>query len=402
MHSIQFTNRTLAGGLALLLAAGCADLSPRATQGPTPVNPPPATQAAPASRDRASAIDAALARGTATGVAPAAATAGGRIEAPVLNADAPKQYTVKRGDTLWGIAAIFLRDPWLWPEIWHVNPAISNPHLIYPGDRLTLAYGADGRPVITIDRDGAAAQGGTRVEPLVRSSALGTAIPAIPSATIAGFIGKPLLLGAGQRRSAPHVVALQERHVAVGAPHEVFVTGLAGAAPGRYSVVRVGQALRDPATHKLLGYLGIHTGTARVDAPARLSRATLVESARETVAGDLVLPEDAPESADIVPRVPQARIDGQIIAVVDGVTMIGQYQVVAINRGARQGLEPGHVLTIHAAGETVRDRRDGQRLRLPETRNGTLLVFRTYQDVSYGLTVNVTAPIRIEDHVRTP
>jgi hypothetical protein len=410
-----------AGSLVLLVAAGCTDLSSRDARATTPVVPPAPARAAVAGAPQRTAIEAALARGEeANTSAPlrAADAPAGSAGGPVLNPDAPKDYTVKRGDTLWGIASLFLRDPWLWPEIWHVNPGIANPHLIYPGDRVTLAYGTDGRPQLVLERGSAAAgdgqlQGSTRVEPLMRGAPLETAIPTIPYTTIAGFLGKPLFVSGEQKRRAPHIVALQDRHVAVGAPHEAYVTGLAGSVPGRYNIVRVGEALRDPATNRVLGYMGVHTGTARVDAPAKVSRATLVDSARETEAGDLLFREETTSIGDIVPRAPPARIDGQIIGVVDGVTMIGQYQVVAINRGARQGLQPGHVLALHAAGEVVTDKRCqqlagslclniGQRVRLPESRNGTLLVFKTYPDVSYGLTLSVTAPVRLKDRVRTP
>ena len=365
------------------------------------------------------AIDAALARGAAANTStPLRAADGGEPSGgPVLNPDAPKQYTVKPGDTLWGIASMFLRDPWLWPEIWNANPAIANPHLIYPNDVLTLAIGADGRPQLRLDRGGAGdvpvLQGTTRVEPLMRSTPLESPIPTLPANIIASLAGKPLLLSSEQVRRAPHVVSLKDLHVAAGAPHEVYVEGLAGRAPGRYTAVQLGEKIRDPATHRVLGYMGVQTATVRVDATGKLTRATLLDSARETQPGDLVFPEQASAFGDLTPRAPPARIDGQIAAVVDGVTVIGQYQVVALNRGSRQGLQPGHVLAIFGAGGVSRDtgcaRRgklfcfgDGPQVRLPESRNGSLLVFKTYPEVSYALTVSVSAPVRLGDHVRTP
>ena len=409
---------TAAGSVLLMLAAGCASHAQRAAPAAplTPPAPAAAAQAAGAAPQQ-SAIDTALSRGAAANTSVplrAADAATGSDAGPALNPDAPRQYTVKRGDTLWGIASLFLRDPWLWPEIWQVNPSIANPHLIYPGDVLTLAVGQDGRPLIRLDRGGVATlQGATRVEPLVRSAPLESAIPTIPASALAGLVGKPLLVTREQSRRAPHVVALQDRHVAVGAPHEVYVAGLAGKPAGRYTVVRLGEPLRDPATGKARGHLGIYTGTVRVDETGKVTRATLLDSARETSAGDLVFPEEGTSLADLAPRAPPAGIDGQIMAVMDGVTMIGQYQVVAINRGSRQGLLPGHVLAIQGAGETVRDKScerrgdnfcfgGGPSVRLPGSRVGTLLVFKTYADVSYGLTAVVTAPVRVKDHVRTP
>ncbi len=409
---------TTASSLLLVLAAGCASHAQRAAPATSPTPPAPAVAASAAGvAPQQSAIDAAVARGAAANTSVplrAADAATGSDAGPALNPDAPRQYTVKRGDTLWGISSLFLRDPWLWPEIWQVNPSIANPHLIYPGDVLTLTIGQDGRPLIRLDRGGVTTlQGATRVEPIVRSAPLESAIPTIPATALAGLVGKPLLITREQSRTAPHVVALQDRHVAVGAPHEVFITGLAGKPTGRYTVVRLGEPLRDPATGKSRGYLGIYTGTIRVDETGKVTRATLLDSARETSAGDLVFAEEGASLADLVPRAPPAGVNGQIMAVVDGVTMIGQYQVVAINRGSRNGLLPGHVLAIQGAGETVRDKScerrghnfcfgGGPSVRLPGSRVGTLLVFKTYADVSYGLTAVVTAPVRVRDQVRTP
>jgi LysM repeat protein len=408
--------RTAACGLALVLGSGCAWF-PRE---PAPVarTPPASTPVADHAElaPQPTAIEAALARGGSThgprAAEPSTVTA---ATAPVaLNPNAPKQYTVKRGDTLWGIAAMFLKDPWLWPEIWDANPAIGNPHLIYPGDVLTLAYGADGRPRIHLER-GSESVAVTHVDPIMRSTALESAIPTLPYGAIASFLGRPALITRDQARRAPYVIAPRDRHVAVGAPSEVYVVGLKGAAPGRYSVMRLGEPMRDPQTHKFLGYMGIFTGTARVDSTGKITKVALVDSARETVEGDLLFPEEPMVSRDLQPHPAPPRLDGQIMSVVDGVTMIGQYQVVAINRGARQGLQPGHVLAVDETGEVVQDKSCSRRaesfcvgggpqvqVHLPRERTGTLLVFKTYDEVSFGLTVSVEAPVRVADHVRTP
>ncbi len=408
--------RTAACGLALLLASGCSLFPAHETPAAAAPAPRVAHSTAPVATQQTS-LEAALARGdnvpASPGTAMAAANAPAASTTVVLNPNAPKSYTVKRGDTLWGISAMFLRDPWLWPEIWYVNPAIQNPHLIYPGDVLTLAYGADGSPQIHLERGAAGLSAATRVEPLARSTPIDGPIATIPYAAIASFLGKPSLITTEQARRAPHVVALRDLHVAVGAPHTVYVSGLQKAAAGRYSVVRLGDALKDPKTGKLLGYMGIYTGTARVEEPAKVSRAVLTESTRETQPGDLLFPEEQATSADLLPHAAPDRLDGQILSVLDGVSMIGQYQVVAINRGTRQGLEAGHVLAIDQAGEVVHDKSclqraqswcfgGGPKVALPSERAGTLLVFKTYQDVSFGLTVMVTAPVRVADHVRTP
>lgn len=394
----------LAGGIAILsLVSGCQWAFPRAT-------PPPAEEAVVAAAPEAPAepensIEAALAReasGPAQEAAPQQIT-------PAVLPTAPKSYTVQRGDTLWDISAMYLRDPWLWPEIWHVNPAIQNPHLIYPGDVLTLAYSADGSPQVSLTRGNV-----VRVQPLVRSSPIDGPIATIPYEAIRAFLGRPSMLSKDDLRDAPYVIGFRDLHIVDGAGHEVYIKGLKKESLGRYSIVRVGQAMEDPETGKVLGYMGAYAATARINEIDKVSTGLITESARETVVGDLLFPEGAQSAAaDIVPHAPPAGIDGQIMAVMDGVALIGQYAVVAINRGTRHGLETGHVLAIDQKGEVVKDkhcngfsnywcRSMGKNVRLPSERAGTLLIFKTYERMSYGLVVDATSPLRVADFVHGP
>jgi LysM repeat protein len=393
----------LAGGVAILsLAAGCQYLSHK--EAPPPPEPVAAAPAVAAPEPQ-NAIEAALARegsGGATEAAP-------QPPAPVVLSSAPRTYTVKRGDTLWGISAMYLRDPWLWPEIWHVNPAIENPHLIYPGDILTLAYSANGAPQVTMMRGNV-----VRVQPLVRGTAIDGPISTIPYEAIRAFLGRPSMLAKDELDGAPCVIGFRDMHMVDGMGHEVYIKGLKDREPGRYSVVRIGQAMEDPETGKVLGYMGTFAASVRIDSVGKVSSGIMTESAREAVVGDLVFAEDSKGPvADIMPHAPPAGIDGQIMAVMDGVSAIGQYQVVAINRGTKQGLETGHVLAIDQKGEVVDDRAcnrfgnfwcrgRGDNLRLPSERTGTLLVFKTYERMSYGLVVEATAPLRVADYVHGP
>ena len=389
-------------GLAALVTAGCQSV-PEAS---APAAAPPA--AAPRSTapvTERNAIEEALARDA---MQPAASPPAAPPPAPVVNANAPQTYVVKRGDTLWDISAMFLRDPWLWPEIWHVNPEVQNPHLIYPGDTLKLVYGTDGTPEIHL-----VAGNAVRVSPLVRSSALDGPIANIPYQAIAAFLGRPGLLSQEEIAGAPKISVVGDNHLVASIDDTIFVRGMAGHGPGRYSVVRVGGELNDPETGMVLGYIGSYAASARIDkAEDKLTKALLVQSTREAVAGDLLFAEDvtAPAS-DIVPHAPPVNLTGQIVAVVDGVSQIGQYDVVAINRGARQGLEVGHVLAIDQKGAVVPDGscktfgrtscgRDT--VQLPDERAGTLLVFKTYDRMSYGLVVETTVPVRVADQVRAP
>jgi hypothetical protein len=327
--------------------------------------------------------------------------------APVLNPSAPKSYTVKRGDTLWGIASLFLRDPWLWPEIWYVNPRIENPHLIYPGDVLALAYGADGRPQVQLVGGGPA-----RLDPRLRSSPLDGAIPTIAYSTIAAFLSRPAVLTIDQVRHAPHVLTFREEHQAGGTGHEFYVTDLNAAPNARFTVMHVGEPLVDPDNGRKMGYQGIYTATAVITRPGNPAKALLTDSARETLRGDLVLATSTETPASLTLRAPHTEVHGRIMSVIDGVQLIGQYDVVLINRGTQDGIGAGDILAIDRVGEVARDSGvgadaafgfgAGRSVRLPNERAGTLLLFKCYDHMSYGLVVAESTPVRVADVVRNP
>jgi hypothetical protein len=406
------SNQSLAGVLACaVLAAGCAS------------NEPVPDEAAPARVDStAEAVTPGVpADLTATEAAILAGDAGDASAAPisqdVVRPDAPATYTVQRGDTLWDISNVFLRDPWLWPEIWHVNPQVENPHLIFPGDVLALAYGADGSPRVILQQGGAA-----RLSPRLRSSPLDGPIATIPYSAIAAFLSRPSLLAAEQLEGAPHILTFRSDHMIGGSGFEAYVHGADGPTNARYSVYHIGERLRDPDSGDVLGYSGAYTATARIVAPGDPAKAMLSDSARETLEGDRLIAagDDAPVAFEV--RVPTASVDGEIISVVDDTTLIGTYQIVAINRGQRHGLAPGHVLAVDNAGKVVPDKfhdyRDRSRwgeggrawwrggsqgtLELPSERAGTLLVFKTYDRMSYGIIVGAVEPIRVADRIRNP
>jgi hypothetical protein len=358
--------------------------------------------------------------------APALAQASGTSMSVALAADAPQQYVVKSGDTLWDIAAVFLRDPWYWPEIWFVNPSIQNPHLIYPGDVLNLVY-VDGQPRVTLGSAGA-----VRLSPQVRAEPLEGAIRAIPYDLLMTFVGRPTLLDRREIRDLPYIVGLRDRHLIGSTANEIYAVGLGEPAVGsRFNIVNVGAELRDPDDGDLLGYIGHFAATGEViqtsgavvpgaDSTLRMRRERelthmrVIETGREILQGDRLFPAEAEVGEDFVLSAP-AREDilGQIIAITDGVYVAGRYQVLAINRGQRHGLKPGNALGVFYRGEVVRDRFDRgnswmaytasyDRVRLPDERSATVLLFRVYDRMSYGLVVESSQVIRRGDFVAHP
>ena len=402
----------LAAGLALSVTlAGCSLLhgSRQAAPAAPEDTAPPAVQA-PAAGDSQTATEAAVAAADAQ---PQAAAA----PAPQINPNAPMTYMVKRGDTLWGIASMYLRDPWDWPEVWYINPHIHNPHLIYPGDKLALAYDSNGRPQIRVVEAST-----LRLEPRLRSTPITSAIPTIPYSNIAAFLARPTVLTEDQIRDAPHVIAFRNNHVIAGAGHIAYIGGLGDADHARYSVVHVGEKVRDPDTGRTLGYLGIYTATALISQPVgNPARAVLIDTARETLQGDKLVSSEVQAPLNLEPRAPSTQVNGKIAWIVGdtGVSdLAGQYDIVVINRGSDAGLEAGNVLEVDQAGEEVRDTYGAHagafrhlgpmgsslapRVRLPDERAGTLLVFKTYPNLSFGLIVGASDTIAVGAIVHNP
>ena len=322
---------------------------------------------------------------------------------PALNPRHPDTYVVQKGDTLWDIAKMFLRDPWYWPEIWQINPQVENPHLIFPGDVLSLAYLDNGRPVVQVERGGGTTE---KLSPRVRSQPLEEAIQTIPYEVLASFLSRPVLLDKRELDQAPYIVANREGLLA-STGRDVYARRTNAPVGSVYNIVQAGDKLVDPDTKDVLGYEGIYVGQGQVSRTGDPSTVHMLETTREVVKGDYLLEEQQAPPFNFLPRPPAGNVEGRIISVVDGVSLIGTYQVVVINRGKNQGLEPGNVLRIFQTGQTIRDtvgkgRAHGQKVRLPDEPAGTMMVFRTFDRMSYGLVMEATDAISVLDTVRNP
>lgn len=310
----------------------------------------------------------------------------------------PDEYTVQVGDTLWDIAATFLRDPWYWPEIWYVNPQVENPHLIFPGDTLALVYIGGQQRITTTSRGPS-----YRMSPSARSTPLNEAVTSIPYEQIDAFLSKGLVLEKGQIEQLPYIVAARGDHLMAAAGNSVYVRGGAPTQPGtRYSIVHVGDQLIDPDDNKVIGFQGIYVGEGLMGRGGDPATVALTDTNREALNGDRLVPEAVDIPLNFFPKAPDIQVDGRIISVVDGVSMIGQYQVVVVNRGARNGLAPGDVLSVYEAGKVVKDRTEGGNVRLPDEQAGTVMVFKVYDRIGYGLVMEASLPINVLDAVRNP
>lgn len=361
-----------------------------------------------------------------------------------LQANAPDEYTVVKGDTLWAISGRFLKDPWKWPQIWQMNrDEIKDPHWIYPGDVIHLdRSGAYPRLSLAPGGAAAAAANVVKLEPRVRVEPLRSAIPSIPGTVIGPFLSQPLVIEQDGLDLAPRILATQEGRVAVSAGETAYADRIGTDAGVNWQVFQPGVALHDPETGEILGYEAKYLGDARVRRFGNPTTLTIVKSTQEITPGDRLVPARETTFPNFIPHAPDKVIEGSIMSVEGGVAEIGQYQIVTINRGSRDGVEVGHVLAsyhrgaviggnghdtggfldnawfkgmevtpvyvvpevkvedpAHAkAGATLRD----GRIKLPDERNGLLFVFRVFHKLSYAMVMKATQPIYVGDIVRTP
>ena len=365
-----------------------------------------------------------------------------------LRTDHPQTYTVQKGDTLWDISGRFLTKPWQWPEIWHANPQIQNPNLIYPGDVLALEY-VNGKPGLkVVDRN-------VRLSPSIRESAHGDAVHAIPLDAVQPFLSRPRVVGQDEIEGSAYIVGSLDNHLTLGAGSHAYVRNLGQPTTNKYSIFRKGGPYIDPESHKILGYEAEHVGDALIERLGDPATVVILRANKEVLDGDRLLPQQFDEVPEFVPHAPPADFAGRIISSMGGFSQISQHQVVVLNRGSRDGLEPGHVLAIYQQGKIVKDvlgsdiayqqreeadRRAAEegpsktgrlvqslvndvrsadrslrdlfstpvkggssvRVRMPEERAGELMVFRTFDGVAYGLVMNIQRPVYVMDAVRNP
>lgn len=373
-----------------------------------------------------------------------------------LAPDAPDTYTIKSGDTLWAISKMYLRSPWRWPELWGMNlEEILNPHLIYPGQTLYLdkrdgrarltgtppgtgtetppavtSEGSAPAPVIT-SRDGAAGIETVRLSPRIRSEAASTPLTTLQTRDIEAFLAEPLIVEENELQTAPRIVAAGENRVIIGRGDRVYARGPVSAPLlddqqkfKQYRIFRNAKPLKDPDTGEVLGYEAEFLGKAslvRSEGSVELAAASnggktstalvpatidILSAKSEMLVGDRMAPEPEREFLNFVPRAPASAVNGRVVSIYgnSAVANASQNQVVVINRGRRDGIESGHVLAILKDGQQLIDKTDASRplIKLPNERNGLMMVFRTYEKLSYALILDITDTVRVGDRLASP
>ena len=355
-----------------------------------------------------------------------------------LAAGAPASYTIKRGDTLWSIASLFLTSPWRWPELWGMNRTqIQNPHLIYPGQTLYLVKTADGRAQLVMNapegQPPAAGVAGTtgaaapalsvaaaaaaptiptvRLSPRAREQGADEvlAISSIPNNAIEPFLAQPLIVASDELEKFPRIVATPQDRVFLGSGDMAYVRGIGDTTPVvTFHVFRPAKPIYDPddfARSKPIAYEALYLGSARVlRRDGDITTVTIVESKQEIGTGDRLVPIDHQELISYVPRRPEMQISGRIVSAYNGVNSVGAGTIVALNRGSKDGLEIGSVLAVLRNGKTIVDRTqsDHESVKLPDEGVGHVFVFRLFDHMSYALLVGASGPIQVGDRIAEP
>jgi hypothetical protein len=357
-----------------------------------------------------------------------------------LKKNHPERHVVVRGDTLWGISSKFLKDPWLWPKVWKLNRSqIKNPHLIYPGDVVFLDL-SSGTPQLKLLRETITLQPGIVEEPLDKA-----AVPTIPLNVIAPFLSQPLVIEKDQLANAPRIIAGQDNRVVLSPGTKIYINKIEEEDGIDWFVYRPGEALVDPDSTETLGVEATYLGDARITKYGEPASAKITKAKEEIFVKDRLVPAGDEAITNFVPHAPEVGIKGRIIKIYGGLAEAGPESIVAISRGAQDGIEIGHVLAINRYGRVIKDPEpskesadektrlkelnfevskdaDGKpivnfekksekneglilepgMIKLPDERVGLMMVFRVFDRVSYGIIMQASEPINTKDAVQTP
>jgi hypothetical protein len=355
-----------------------------------------------------------------------------------LKSGHPDRHVVVKGDTLWGISAKFLKDPWQWPKVWKLNRAqIKNPHLIYPGDVVMLDM-SSGKPQLRLLRETVTLQPGAVVEPLEK-----TAIPTIPLNVIAPFLSQPLVIENGQLDNSPRIIAGQDNRVVLSPGTRVYINKIEEGDGINWFVYRPNGNIIDPDTNEILGTEAAYLGDAKITKYGEPASADIVRAKEEIFTRDRLVPTSDATITSFVPHAPDSEVTGRIINIYGGVAEAGPQSIVSISRGSADGIEVGHVLAVNRYGRVIKDpelpprssdakpklpelnvdvkrdkdgkpivnlaKKDDKQLalepgmiKLPDERVGLIMVFRVFEHVSYALVMQASLPINKLDAIQTP
>lgn len=337
---------------------------------------------------------------------------------PTVKADAPNRYVVKKGDTLWGISGKYLHKPWRWKEIWASNPHIKNPHLIYPNDVIILCV-IKGQQLIGVDT-GEGCAGLEKAmeetpnitpvaEPEVVEQNIAGSIPPIPLSSIEAWLDRTVIVSPTDFKTTPYVIASKNKNIITGIGNKIYTQGAPLIVGQRYGVYREGKPYIDPVTKQVIGLevTQVASGIVRDVASNNVSSLELDNTyGQEVREGDRVFVEVGNHlPSAFYPKPAHANRGGRVIRVLSSLSSVGRDGVIAINLGTKQGVEVGDVLSVFQKGALVQDNFadvKGKGVRLPSEEIGHVMIFKTFDDISYAYVLDAENPIRETDYLMNP
>lgn len=317
-----------------------------------------------------------------------------------LQDQVPDRYVVVKGDTLWGIAGRFLKEPWRWPQIWQLNKEeIKNPHWIYPGDVIVLDRSGATPRLRLLRHEKMAANGEVKLSPQARSSSLAQAAPSISPAAIDPFLKRPLVIDEKTFASAPRIVGSHDNRVVFGTGDVVYAVNLQAQAGEIWQVFRDGKVLLDPDTKKPIGHEVNYQGDVRVEAVGDVATLKIVSAKEEISQGHRLIRAQEKIFINYSPRLPEQTVVGKVVSTYGGVADAGSLSTVVINRGADHGLEVGNILFTYKAGVAIKREGKEPKRMTPPLKSSNLFVYRVFPTISYGLLLDTSVPVNVGDEV---
>lgn len=316
----------------------------------------------------------------------------------LLVEDYPDRYTVVEGDTLWDIASRFLKDPWRWPEIWKANSNVENPDLIFPGDLLILTF-EGGEPALKALRKEV-----VKLGPSVREEQLEQAIPTVEPSVIKPYLSAPLVTGTNELKNAGYVVDGIGGNLMMGKYDQFYARGVENQEAEQYRIFRPGRKFTHPLTGEHLGWEAEHVADARLLKGGDTARFTILKSYTEVGIRDRLRPVEVNAALPYYYPAPPENKDvyGVILDTQNRSAELGALSIVAVSLGEREGVKPGNVLRIMSEPMVKKDPVTKKNFRLPEEPVGLLMIFRTFEKMSYAIITNTTTFIRPGYRVVSP
>ncbi len=303
-------------------------------------------------------------------------------------------YVIKKGDTLWGISQKFLTDPNYWPSLWSNNPFVTNPHLIYPGQKIAIYDGRIELVPVGEENYPAGAQAAAAAERPIPQEEITIKI----HQRALGFISQEEFEAAGT------LVDTTDNRLLIGTGETVFLEmgNLAATMPGStFALFEVKEQVLHPVTRQKLGYRIDELGTLQItEVNDEVATGEITKAFREIQRGAKLRPYQPAQTVIELKRAEQ-ELSGILIDAQDGRIALSQYDIIHVDLGANDGLQVGNLLNISRPRDASALSLTNKNLKLPDVLLGSALVIETHANTAAALVLKVTEQLYRGDRLTT-